>query len=70
MRARLAIWIGAVGAGISALCCFTAFLPLLLGGLGFSGLLGAVYRDEVLLPLLLIFLLILGYGLWLRTRQS
>ena len=70
MRGTLAIWVGATGATVAALCCFTAFLPIVLGGLGFSGLLGVLYRDAVLLPLLFIFLLILGYGLWTRARQS
>ena len=67
MRSKMAV-VGIVGASVTALCCFTPLLPWLLGSLGLGGLLGYVYRDDVLLPLLAVFLLIGGFGLW-RTRK-
>ncbi len=55
------IWIGAIGAGVAALCCFTPVLVLLLGAVGLAALTG--YLDYVLLPVLLVSLGILVYGL-------
>ena len=68
MRSKLAVF-GLGGAVTTALCCFTPLLPWLLGSLGLSGLLGYVYRDDVLLPLLAAFLGLMGWGLW-RNRQA
>ncbi len=55
------VWIGSIGAGVAALCCFTPILVLLLGAAGLAALTG--YLDYVLLPALLVFLGILVYGL-------
>lgn len=55
------VWIGGIGAGVAALCCFTPVLVLLLGALGLAALTG--YLDYVLLPALFVFLGILVYGL-------
>ncbi|WP_447973868.1 mercury resistance system transport protein MerF [Nitrospira sp. Kam-Ns4a] len=55
------IWIGGIGAGLAALCCFTPVLVLLLGAVGLAALTG--YLDYVLLPVLLVSLGILVYGL-------
>ncbi len=55
------VWIGGIGAGLAALCCFTPVLVLLLGAVGLAALTG--YFDYVLLPALLVFLGILVYGL-------
>ncbi len=60
--------VGIIGTVTAALCCFTAFLPWLLGGLGLSGALGYVYRDDVLLPMLAFFIAMTGYALWRRRR--
>mgnify|MGYP003385219948 CR=1 FL=1 len=55
------VWIGGIGAGVAALCCFTPVLVLLLGAVGLAALTG--YLDYVLLPVLLVSLGILVYGL-------
>lgn len=59
-----------VGGTIAAmLCCFTPALPILLSALGLSGLIGVLYRDAVLLPILAIFLVLTGYALWRRKKR-
>jgi len=68
MQDRL-LQIGIIGTIVSALCCFTPVLPLVLGSIGLTGIVGMVYRDSVLLPLLALFLLLIGVGIWRRTRQ-
>ena len=60
---------GIVGAIIAALCCVTPLLPWVLGGVGLSGLVGVLYRDAVLFPLLFVFLGMAGYAYW-RIKQS
>ena len=55
------VWIGGIGAGLAALCCFTPVLVVLLGALGLAALTG--FLDYVLLPVLLVSLGILAYGL-------
>lgn len=54
-------WIGGIGAGLAALCCFTPILVVLLGAVGLAALTG--YFDSVLLPALLVFIGMLVYGL-------
>jgi mercuric ion transport protein len=53
--------IGIIGAAISALCCFTPILVLLLGTIGFSALIGKF--DYVLLPAMAIFAGLIIYAL-------
>ncbi len=55
---------GIIGAVITALCCFTPVLVVLLGAVGLSAVLG--YLDIVLLPALGIFILVTLYALWKR----
>jgi len=62
--------VGLGGAGLAALCCFTPLLPWLFSTLGISGALGYVYRDDVLLPILGLFLAIVGYSLWQRRADK
>ncbi len=59
--------IGIFGAAITALCCFTPILVILLGTLGFSALIGKL--DYVLLPALAIFVGLIIYAL-LRRRAA
>ncbi len=66
MRKNLALWIGAIGTVIAAVCCFTPVLVMLLGVLGLSALVG--YVDPLLLPLLGVFVLILIYGIVQQVR--
>ena len=58
------------GAGLAAVCCFPPLLPWLFSALGISGALGYVYRDDVLLPILGLFLAIVGYSLWQRRADK
>tara|TARA_R110000787_G_scaffold81953_1_gene177480 strand:- start:369 stop:575 length:207 start_codon:yes stop_codon:yes gene_type:complete len=57
---------GIVGSIITALCCFTPLLAVLLGAVGLAAWLG--WLDVVLLPALAVFLAITGYALWQRRR--
>ena len=59
--------VGLVGTSISALCCFTPILVVLLGAVSLSSLLGVL--DYFLLPILGSFLILTGYALWKRRRQ-
>ena len=67
MKGRL-LGIGLIGTVVTALCCFTPLLVWLLAGLGLAGLLGML--DLVLLPMLGIFLCILGFALWQRRSKK
>lgn len=66
MSEKKLIWSGGVGAIVTAICCFTPALVVLLGVLGLSAWLGWI--DYVLFPALAIFLGMTGYGLFLRRR--
>lgn len=57
---------GVIGTVITALCCFTPILLLLLAALGLSWAVG--YLDYVLLPALFIFSGLTLYALWRRQR--
>lgn len=69
MRHQTIFSFGVIGAIIGAICCVTPLLPWLLSAIGLSGMIGYVYRDDVLLPLVAVFLAIAGYGLW-RLKQT
>lgn len=56
--------LGIVGTLITALCCFTPILVIVLGALGLSAVTG--YLDFVLLPALGAFVLLTVYALWKR----
>ena len=58
--------VGLIGTVITALCCFTPILVILLGAVGVSAALG--WLDVVLLPALTAFLGITAYALWRRSR--
>ncbi len=60
--------IGIVGSVVTALCCFTPLLVLLLTAVGLSAVLGSL--DIVLLPALAIFVSITLYALWQRRNQT
>ena len=55
------IKIGAIGGGLTALCCFTPILVWLFVALGLSVV--VAYLDYVLFPLLGIFIFILVLGI-------
>ena len=59
--------VGLTGFCVTAVCCFTPALVLILGALGFSAWLA--WLDFVLLPALVAFLAIAVYGWRLRSKQ-
>ena len=69
MKNKLAAF-GIGGTLLAALCCFTPLLPVVLTALGLTGLLGVVYSDAVLLPILAGFLILTGYALWQKRHQK
>lgn len=54
--------LGLVGSILTAICCFTPVLPILLGGLSLAAVLA--YIDYILLPLLALFLGLTAYAWW------
>ena len=69
MKDRL-LKFGIGGVVVSALCCFTPLLPWLFGTIGLSGALSYVYRDDVLLPILAISLIMVGVAIWRKKREQ
>ena len=59
---------GAIGSAVLALCCFTPILVVLFSAIGLGAWIGGL--DAVLLPLLAVFLGVLGFGLWRRYLGS
>lgn len=57
---------GLVGTVVTALCCFTPLLVVLLGVVGMSAVLGWI--DYVLMPALALFVALTVYALWRRRR--
>ncbi len=62
--------LGLGGTVLAILCCFTPLLPIVLTALGLTGLLGVLYNDAVLLPILAGFLILTGYALWRQKKQK
>lgn len=58
---------GIIGATITALCCFTPVLAVLLGIVGLSAVLGWI--DYVLFPALAFFIGLTIYAVWRRSRR-
>lgn len=53
---------GLIGTAVTALCCFTPILTVLLGAVGLAALTG--YLDYVLFPALAVFVGLTAYALW------
>lgn len=68
MKDKAILKTGIIGAGIMVICCFTPFLVVVLGVVGFSAWLG--WLDYVLLPGMVIFMGIAAYGLYLRKNAA
>lgn len=70
MRDSSLIMIGAIGGGITLLCCVTPVLVVLFAAIGFSA--AIIWLDFVLLPLLAIFvgLAVLGVLRWRRRHAT
>ncbi len=69
MRNKL-LSFGLAGSVLTALCCFTPLLPTVLTALGLSSLLGVLYNDAVLLPMLAGFLILTGFAIWRQNKQE
>ena len=67
MNHRKLFGVGAGGAAVTAVCCFTPALVILLGGLGLSAWLA--WLDYVLFPLLAGFIALTLFAV-LRMRQD
>lgn len=65
---RKLLFTGLAGTAITALCCFTPVLVLLLGAVGLSAVLGWI--DYVLLPALALFVGITIHALLRRWRRA
>ena len=58
--------VGIIGTVVTAVCCFTPVLVVLLGALGLAAVIG--WLDYVLFPILAVFLVITGYALWQQHK--
>ena len=67
MTHRSLLKVGLIGTVVTAICCFTPLLVMLLGALGLSAVVG--WLDVVLVPLLFVFIGIVLYAIW-RLRTS
>ena len=65
MRNVKLLKVGIVGSVVTALCCFTPILVILLGAVGLSAIVG--YLDYVLLPALAVFI---GITLFALLKKS
>lgn len=65
-RQRSLLRTGLLGSIVTAICCFTPVLVILLGAVGLSWLVG--YLDYVLLPALFLFVVITVYAAWQQRK--
>ena len=70
MNNRTLLATGIAGTVITAICCFTSVLVILLAAIGLSAWL--VWLDFVLFPLLVLFVGLTAFALvrWLRSRSG
>ncbi len=59
--------VGLAGTFITAICCFTPLLVVLLGVIGLTAF--TVYLDMILIPALVLFVLITIFALVMRFRS-
>jgi mercuric ion transport protein len=67
-KGKRLITIGVIGAIIAVVCCFTPALVILLSGLGLAAVTG--YLDYALFAAIGIFLGLIGYGWWIKSRSA
>jgi len=60
--------IGLIGTVVTAICCFTPALVVLLALVGLSAVVG--WLDYVLFPALGFFLILTVYAIWMRWRTA
>lgn len=68
MANRRLLGVGIGGSVVTAICCFTPALAILLGALGLAAWLA--WLDYVLVPLLLVFLGLTGYALLAKPSSA
>jgi len=68
MNDKRLLQVSGIGAVITALCCFTSILVVLLGVVVLSSLVG--YLDLVLFPALAFFIALTAYALWRRAHNK
>ncbi len=68
MANRKLLGLGVGGSVVTAICCFTPALAILLGALGLAAWLA--WLDYVLVPLLLVFLGLTAYALLAKPRPA
>lgn len=68
MNDRTLLHMGLIGTVVTALCCFTPILAMLLGVVGLSAVLG--WLDYVLAPVLAVFVAITVYALWRKGQAT
>jgi len=59
---------GLIGSIIAVICCFTPALVAVLSAVGLAAVIG--YLDYVLLPAIALFLGLIIYGWWTKSRCS
>jgi mercuric ion transport protein len=64
MSDRGLLGVGIIGTAVTALCCFTPVLVLLLGAVGFAAAIG--WLDYVVFPALVVFVGLTVFALWKR----
>lgn len=68
MKTRTLLGVGIGGALLTALCCFTPLLAVLLAAVGLGAATG--YLDYVLLPALVVLVAIIVYALAKQRREQ
>jgi mercuric ion transport protein len=68
MASRTLLRTGIIGSVVAAVCCFTPALVILLGVVGLSAWLA--WLDDILLPILVVFLGITAYAWATRSRAQ
>ena len=68
MDARKLSRAGMIGTVVTAACCFTPVLVILLGAVGLSAIVG--WLDFVLFPALFFFLALTAYALMRRRKEA
>jgi mercuric ion transport protein len=68
MKTTTLLRTGTIGVIISALCCFTPLLVLILGAIGLAAWVG--YLDYVLMPALLFFVGLIIYAITRKSKAS
>lgn len=61
--------IGAIGTIVAVICCVTPILAIALPAVGLTAMMGYLYNDAVLIPALVLFTALAGFGIW-RSKTA